>query len=254
MTKNCLHCGKPIQSRRSTKKYCSDTCKQLAFYKRSALTLNDSERQITHEPPMTEESLNDTLLSHQKDSDERLNVNRPAQPLNDKQAFTVNNSFMVKEDEPPFDWVHSKLVDAIADRLDTNCETLFMFQHHGEHWGVYILPTVKWISLRLRCLIENLLRLSNFPEVSYDTILTIKEAFTAMINSHNFKMLTANYPFTTLIKDLHEKLTLIVKEHNHYESIRFRLTVSRKVELIATRFMLADFVPHAKFSELNFHE
>src|ERR1035437_6725306 len=44
--KNCLQCGTPMQAQKSTKKYCSDTCKQAAFYSRNSkplLTLNGSE-------------------------------------------------------------------------------------------------------------------------------------------------------------------------------------------------------------------
>jgi len=44
--KNCLQCGTTMQAQKSTKKYCSDTCKQAAFYSRNAkplLTLNGSK-------------------------------------------------------------------------------------------------------------------------------------------------------------------------------------------------------------------
>ena len=44
--KKCLHCGEPMQAGRSTKKYCSDSCKQAAFYNRAAqqvVTLDDNE-------------------------------------------------------------------------------------------------------------------------------------------------------------------------------------------------------------------
>jgi hypothetical protein len=32
---NCLHCNKPIEGKRNTKKYCSNTCKQYAYINRS---------------------------------------------------------------------------------------------------------------------------------------------------------------------------------------------------------------------------
>ena len=32
---NCLHCNKPIEGKRNTKKYCSNTCKQYAYLNRS---------------------------------------------------------------------------------------------------------------------------------------------------------------------------------------------------------------------------
>lgn len=35
MNKTCLNCGRTIQDTRHTKRYCSDTCKQKAYYKRN---------------------------------------------------------------------------------------------------------------------------------------------------------------------------------------------------------------------------
>lgn len=40
MEKICVHCGKPFTSQRSTRLYCSDNCKQLAYYKRNGLILS----------------------------------------------------------------------------------------------------------------------------------------------------------------------------------------------------------------------
>ena len=127
-----------------------------------------------------------------------------------------------------------------------------MFQHPDEYWGIHTLLTVKWVCLRLRCLLESLIKLSNFSVIDYNNIVTVKETFTALISSNHFKRLPTNYPFTILIKEMEQKLALIAKQHKHYESIRFRLTANRKVELIAIRFMLADFVPPIKFSEMDF--
>jgi hypothetical protein len=108
------------------------------------------------------------------------------------------------------------------------------------------------VSLRLRCLVESLIKLSNFSVVEYDNIIALKEAFAALINSNYFTLLPVNYPFTPLIKEIEQKLALIAKLHEHCKSIRFRLSVSRKVEFIAVRFMLADFVPAVKLSEICF--
>ena len=45
--KQCLSCGKNFTPERRTKKYCSDTCKQIAFYQRNAGSqeaLNDNSK------------------------------------------------------------------------------------------------------------------------------------------------------------------------------------------------------------------
>jgi hypothetical protein len=40
MEKNCLYCEGPFTASRSTKKYCSDNCKQMAYFKRNGLVLS----------------------------------------------------------------------------------------------------------------------------------------------------------------------------------------------------------------------
>ena len=260
MTTTCLHCGSPMQSQRSTKKYCSDNCKQLAFYKRSGLALvsNDEDlplsgkQQIEKEPVENEVVL---MQSYQLELNEQFTGDLPLKSLNNEQTVIVNNSFTVKpeQDDPPYKCVLSKMIYSIADYID-NSEALLMFQHPGDYWGIHTLLTVKWVSLRLRCLLESLIKLNNFSAIDYDNIVTVKEAFTALMDSNLFKRLPSNYPFTILIKEMEQKLALTAKQHKHCESIRFRLTTNRRVEFIAIRFMLADFVPPIKFSELDFTE
>lgn len=253
MTTTCLQCGRPLQSKRNTKKYCSDTCKQLAFYKRSGSALSA----INDEFPTTakryiEEPFNGNAINtrpiHQDVLKEQFHENPSAQTVNDKQTFTVK-----QQEKERYEWVRSQLVDSIADYAD-NSEALFMFQQPQQYWSSYSLPTVKWISLRMRCLVESLIKLSHFTDVDYESIIAVKEAFSALTDSNHFKKLPANYPFTSLVIELGQKIALIAKQHKHFDAIRFRLTVNRKVELIAIRYILADFVPAIRFSEMDFKE
>jgi hypothetical protein len=134
-----------MQSQRSTKKYCSDSCKQLAFYKRSGLALASSDDGL---------SLSDTQRHQNEPVDIDGGSIQPCKPefkedlstypLNDKPFAAASNSFTVKPDqeEVPYEWVRSKIIDSIADHVDS--DALFMFQHPGQYWGTYVLPTVKW--------------------------------------------------------------------------------------------------------------
>ncbi len=251
-----------MQSQRNTKKYCSDNCKQLAFYKRSGLALsginhNDNflatDKQQNEEPFNGNEIITESI--HEEIFKEPITENLPVKPLNDKPSVTVNDSFTVKPDqeEKPYECIRSKIVDSIADYID-NSAALLMFQSPEKYWGAYTLPTVKWVSLRLRCLIESLIKLSNISAIDYASVIAVRDAFTTLINSSQFRRLPTNYPYTALIKELEQKLAFIAKQYKHSESIRFRLTTNRKVELIANRHILADFVPAIKFSEMDFNE
>jgi hypothetical protein len=262
MIKTCLHCGKPMQSQRSTKKYCSDNCKQLAFYKRSGLALsgiNHDDNFPATDKQQDEESIIGkkviTELTYEENFNEPIIENLPVKPLNDKLIVTVNDSFTIRpaQEEKPYECIRSKIIDSIADYID-NSEALFMFQCPEKYWGAHVLPTVKWVSLRLRCLLESLIKLSNISAIDYASVVAVRDAFTTLINSNQFKRLPTNYPYTELIKELEQKLAFIAKQYKHSESILFRLTTNRKVELIANRYMLADFVQAIKFSEMDFNE
>ncbi|MFZ6011176.1 MAG: hypothetical protein ACOYXT_12590 [Bacteroidota bacterium] len=43
MKKFCAYCGDPFHGQRRSRLYCSDKCKQMAFYKRNANILHGSE-------------------------------------------------------------------------------------------------------------------------------------------------------------------------------------------------------------------
>src|SRR5206468_12216522 len=78
-------------------------------------------------------------------------------PLNDKKSFTLNDNTTVKtpSEEKNYQWVDSRLVDLIAENADNPVE-LLLFQNPEQYWGSFTLEGVKWVSLRLRCLLESL--------------------------------------------------------------------------------------------------
>jgi hypothetical protein len=270
MTKNCLYCGNPIVSKRSTKKYCSENCKQLAFYKRTQLQL--SPQSASDYPPFDGSSQNDEADDFSL-KEKALNVkqtvngnisfeqwetgNRNEQidttflPNNMPPGQQVNVKSVTVNPESTYRWVESPFIAKIVEYTD-NSSDMLKFQNPQNYWASYNLPIIKWVSIRLRCLLENLIRLSNLRAIDYATLVTVKDAFTALIASDNFRRLPSNYPNTGFIKELEQKLAFIVKQYKRCNDIRFRLTQKCKVEIIAKRFMMADFVPAAKFNDLDF--
>jgi hypothetical protein len=267
MTKNCLYCGNPIVSKRSTKKYCSENCKQLAFYKRTQLQLsppstpdypfrdkrtylnNDADDLSLKEKAFNVKQTINGNISFGQLEESNENEQIDATVLPNKQPFNVK-SFPVNP-HITYQPLESSFIAKIVQYTDNSTDML-MFQNPQKYWGLYDLPIVKWVSLRLRCLLENLLKLSDLPAIDYASLITVKDAFTDLISSGNFKRLPSNYPNTGFIKELEQSLAFIAKQYKRYDDIRFRLTVKRKVEIIAKRFMMADFVPAAKFCDLDF--
>jgi len=287
--KNCLQCGTPMQAQKSTKKYCSDTCKQAAFYRRNTkplLTLNGSEtlngndsEDIPEEPvgkvnPDSEavnkeqqpEKIPFDVSPDVRNYDERqqplpFNVRKsgnqtiPGEQGNVKQK----DSSPVKEsrkqnktkqaDEDPYEYVQSGFLNEIAEYLEDNYKTTEMFQSPKKYWYGSDLESVKWVSVRFRCIIENLLRFDN-STVERKTLVTVNKALTDMMAASNFKYMPYNYPLTDEIKEQQQRLDKIIKAFGG--TFRFGLKRNSKIKLIALRFQLADLVTKVKFHDLNF--
>lgn len=268
MTKDCLYCGNPIVSKRSTKKYCSDNCKQLAFYKRTQSQLTSPPSTDYTQPDdsgydgftvkekalTVKQTLNDNISFDQWEKGSRNEqVDTTLLPKNFPPGQAVNVKSFTVNPETHYQWVESSFIRKIAEYVDNSTDML-LFQNPSDYWSSYYLPVVKWVSLRLRCLLENLIRLNNYPTIDNATLITMKETFTTLISSDNFKRLPSNYPNTRFIKELEQKLALIVKGIKPHDHIRFRLSQKLKVEIIAKRFMMADFVPFVKFFDLDFEK
>jgi len=310
--KKCLHCGEPMQAGRSTKKYCSDSCKQAAFYNRAAqqvVTLNDNEpfndnddeneanidngheaeeeysrhvperpfnvsfnvtaNKIDDEKPATKQSYSIPAMPKKpapaqeeyEDDQQALPFNSgnttkkqtPEKPFNanQKAATVTKPKLNVDEDEEPYEWVRSELVDEIGDYVNDNYTVTEMFQYPKKYWYSSDLEKVKWVSIRFRCIIENLLRFDR-AEVERKTLITMSKALKAMIEAWNFKYVPYNYPLKNEVINLQKSVEALSKSANN--TIRLYITREKKVKLVALRFQLADLVPFVKFSQLDFNK
>lgn len=175
--------------------------------------------------------------------------------VNDKLTVTGNedNTERPPQPEPHYQPIYSRMVDMIEEHADNGNEPS-MFQYPDKYWSNYTLINVKWVSLRLRCLLESLIRISNLAHIDGSTLTAIKEAFEQLASSASFTGLTSDYPYTAFIKELRDKITQIAKQYKHHSSVMFRISPHLKAKIIAKRYLLADYVPAIRFSELDFNE
>jgi len=285
-TKICLNCNKQFSPERNTKKYCSDGCKQAAFYKNrnteSAIILNEvtivnsdlngnKEHAESHYAPRSADTLsadeipfNDkiSVTRRIKDDDSAADADSrspkqslPSKPLNDNSPSRLTVKEPRRSIEPhqeKYVFIRSLLIDEIENYLEDNYKADELFQYPRKYWHSSDLEKAKWITTRLRSVIENLLYLSEQRKIDITLIEMLRDAICQMTTSTNYQYPPSNYPFKNLIKEIQEKLIQLAKEHKGQSEILFSLSRQRKVILIATRFMIADFVPKVKFKELNF--
>lgn len=236
MTNYCMHCGDVLACKRNTKKYCSDRCKQAAFYLRMAQS-SASHPPLNHnrgEPlPFTVKSL--PLAGYKYSGGQIAGEDKKqlAQAKgNKKEVFR-----------------HSALIDDIGYAVNADEKTLMMVQFPNKYWHTPDLEKVKWVSLRLRSVIENLLRLDRIV-VEYRSLVLLSEAMASLANSTKYKCLPPNYPFREQIRQWQKILKRIARDKDGV--VRFKLTLEHKAQLMITRFQLADLVPFAKFATLDF--
>lgn len=156
-----------------------------------------------------------------------------------------------EEKELSYLTVRSALIDAVGDAYNES-QTAVMFHYPDSYWQGATLKNVRWVSERLRCLLENILYLNGAPSTPLKILLKVSNAFEELSESKPVKLLPRSYPFSGLIKELSTGLNALHRQHRKTRELKFRLSFDRKVELMAARYELAAFVERKAFSALDF--
>lgn len=251
MEKHCEFCGVLIEGmRRITKKYCSDNCKQLAFYARQGKDWSKpAQKGLDSVKP-------DFTLNGKVDETPEIIpgniVQQEKQPQKtEPAAITVKSAEMSESAKPEsYPYVRSPLIEAIEYyRNQTNAENMFSAPEY--FWTESAMPYVYWVTLRFRCLLDNIIRLSGYKTVDRNALLAISNAFINLSDSLYFKGIPRNYPFISLIVQLRDRFSSMA-EHLCSDEITLRLSLNRKAELMAARFVIGNFVPKMGFGQLSF--
>lgn len=159
----------------------------------------------------------------------------------------------VEQIEEPYQWIESTFIKQIEKHiLNENKSQQFNQRING--WNYPQLESVNWINVRLRCLIESIVKLSNLANIDTHTLHCMHDAFSRLVKSSAFKSLPENYPYMELIKELFTKVNTLFKNNSFGEKIKFQISEKLKARLIAVRYGMMKFIPATKFSEMNFIE
>jgi hypothetical protein len=146
---------------------------------------------------------NFTVNNENADQDEVQQTNDVQLAKQQEQKAPVPSIVPVKSDAEKmaltqeYKWISSTLLEAIdVERQATQAE--IMFSEPLSHWNEDAWCYVRWVSVRLRCLIGNILRLSNLRTVDANTVREISRAFTEIGESVYFKYITRDYLFILL--------------------------------------------------------
>jgi chemotaxis protein histidine kinase CheA len=184
---------------------------------------------------------------------EKINVKSSSltQNTTDTVKQELNVKDCSKQSEKKYQYVNSKFFDWINQHIDKNWYYT-CFINPDERWGLEYLQRIKWVSPRIRCLFESLLKLGNCLFIDRQSLLAITDAFVRLTESKEFKGLPNNFPYINPVKELKDKLLALLSEVKGQDKIRFRLSPRKKAFIMAMRFEMAPYVPSMKFSQLTF--
>jgi hypothetical protein len=228
---NCQHCDKPIDARRSTKKYCSNTCRQYAYQNRQT---------ILGESNVPSETNFDTVGEA-----------APLKPiaLNENTSLAgVPCSKRTVESDYQYIWPD------IFSRIESEClkqsyrdETYFKPASKGGELTPENMRDFSYLCPRVMCILENLFFLSYKKRVYYNTIHILFLAIQAVVLSDQLKRMPEPCPFFPDLCKLYkqmEGLDAILK--NNKEGLKFTLdksTIARFIYVLTTLRTVAERKP-----------
>ena len=253
---NCLHCNKPIEGKRNTKKYCSNTCKQYAYLNRSfaSPTILSSVSLISNENK-TEENNNETLIVASTNGNANATSN----------DFGINSHLLTKpishyEDEQQliekeeYQYINVDILDRIQHgyySLTMGKEYFTSNTNIGGRFTEHTLPAFSYMVPRVRCIIENLFLPSYKKKVFYKTIKTISNALEEILFSDYLKALPNDFPFFNDLLKLHEQFRPLAKAlEGDKEGIKFTLNKAAIVRYILILNLVRDCTKKEPFHKL----
>ena len=362
MGNNCVYCGTYFEAKRSHKKYCSDNCKQMAYFTRNGFTFSGANHSVLNgktnsfskedntlafkeensnvkydstsepeivkygtekenvkydteqeavkcekketdftisenteqktycAPPVFEQAFlnevktpirycepcqssvlkqrNDSTTTKNKEEQNSISKNETHQSIDSREHLPntkKNETPSTQEEkapevyqetspeEKPYQWLSSKFIRQVEFFIASNDNT-DVLKKPLRYWSHEQAKQVSWVNVRFRCLIESLIRLSNYSQIDIHTLRCISDAFGKLCNSYAYKNLPGSYPYTELIAELCANVFSMEERKKDKKTFPFKLTPQRKAQLVAVRYTIRDVVPITKFSELDFTE
>ncbi|MBN8694379.1 MAG: hypothetical protein J0L69_14390 [Bacteroidetes bacterium] len=229
---NCLHCHKPIEGKRSTKKYCSSTCKQYAYLNRNFSSSNKLE-----------------LVSDSDIKSQCFENNEIAIKVEEQK----NIQHVIKE-EAEYQYITPDILDKIQHGYISLNIGKNYFSNNANNGGRITsnnFPAFSYFVPRLRCIIENLFQISYKSKVHYKTIKAISMALEEMLRSEQIKMLPNDFPFIDdFIKLFDQFLPLARALEGDKEGIKFTLNKAAIVRYVLILNLIRDCTKREPFNKL----
>jgi hypothetical protein len=238
----CAYCKTFFIPKRIDARYCSHSCRQLAYVLRKALVHDKKESTPENELSIKKQEWeNDSLIKHETKGQisnlwdsELTDTKKELSNLTDQQNYRDLESPFIRE------------IMELSEQRDYTSHLTILFQQ-GD-------VSVTWISLRYKCLLECVLLFSEMQYIQLDDLKEVCNAFTSIIQSRFYRGLPQSYPYITEIIELRNHVKEACLSVEEEDVLKFKLKRETKQKLIASRWELSGRVPKRTFNQLNFKE
>lgn len=228
MIKTCAYCNKEFEAKRVDKHFCSASCRQLNHLQKKAITLFGNDSKTIDEPKV-------------------VTISQTAPAIEEEPVVTKKEKAVEKQ----YKEIQSRFVNDIISQLKRRSIEVSIQAYVQNNKS--LARSISWVNVRLRCLIEILLLISERKILPLADLVEITNAFTLLLKSEHLKKIMEHYPYYELIKDLRDKLKHIYLENEDSDFVQIKLVRRVKIDLIVYRCELRSVASKVKFSELNFN-
>ena len=250
---NCLHCNKPVEGKRNTKKYCGNTCKQYAYLNRNfAMPSNlNSVSLISHEiKPDQENKASNSIAS----TDGNNNVNNDHSTEINKLNLKLTNNHEYKNGliEEEYEYINAEILDRIQNGyISLNVTSIYFTSRNAGRITQHNFAAFSYMLPRIRCILENLFQLTYKRKLYYRTAICICKALEEMLFSEHVKLLPGDFPFFEDLLRLNDQFIPIAKSLEcDKEGIKFILNKTAIVRYIMILSLIRDCTKKEPFHKL----
>lgn len=240
---NCIRCNKPLEGKRNTKKYCSNTCKQYAYLNRSFNSVTNLEGMklsvdISDNAVQSEEGI---LLTSKIKQHEQIELIK-------NKTEEAKNQEKENKDEG-YNYIQVDLLNKAQQVLILSDVKEDYFSDNQKRGGRITQSNVgafAFVLPRIRCLVENLFQLSYKRKVHYKTANAFYKAIEEILRSEQLKQLPGDFPFFEDLCKLYEQFYSLSKHlEQEKEGVKFTLTK----QAIIRYLVILNLIKHATKKE-----
>ena len=154
-------------------------------------------------------------------------------------------TILIEETEASYTHIRCKWIDDLHERINERGVDSWFYKNAREG------GKSEWVSVHYLCLLECVLTISDMKVVAWNNLAELGNAFIFLTNTAYYKELPYDYPYTTDIVSLKDKLKSFCLETQEEEWVQFRLKFDDKIDLMLQRYELSDAFAKISFNQLQ---